>query len=90
MTIRLIFPESKNSSVLLGNTFVASDTPFFIGVILKPSDPSWARFKKSHEIILGGRVEAEFSIKYNIDIGESTIFFLSPLGDDVTRSWFLG
>jgi hypothetical protein len=87
--IKLIFPETKNQGLPLDNIFVASETPFFIGIIVKPSKKSWMHFKKSREVMLSGRREAVFYVKFNIDVGENTIFFLSPVDGKLTSAEFL-
>ena len=89
MEIRLIFPETKDRGFTLDNVFVASETPFFIGIILKPSEKCWMHLKKSREVMLGGKGEAVFAIRFNIDVGENTIFFLSPVDGNLTSAEFL-
>ncbi len=59
--------------------FIASDDPFYVGIIASPSEPLWNHLSRSKTAVLDidGRV-SEFSIPYRIEVGKNSIFFLKP------------
>lgn len=61
------------------NSFVASEKPLYIGIITKPEPGLWGYLSRSKTIFLDmeGKAE-EFRIPYRIEVGESTIFFITP------------
>lgn len=76
----------------LDNYFVASNTPFYLGIMLKPSKGIWEYFKNNDTLILKigkGEKYFEAKLKYRIEVGENSIFFLTPLDEDEFRTSFL-
>lgn len=61
------------------NWFVASQSPLYLGVITKPSPGIWGFMSRSHEVVLeiSGKSRT-FRIAYRIEVGESSIFFVTP------------
>ncbi len=64
------------------DAFIASTSPYYLGLALRPSPGLW-EFLKS-----GGKPVVEtdagtfsFRVEFSIDVGENTIFFLSPEED---------
>ncbi|MCL5804300.1 MAG: hypothetical protein M1306_03225 [Candidatus Thermoplasmatota archaeon] len=67
------------------NYFVASDRPFFLGLIIEPSAGLWAYLKNSSDIVMefSGK-SANFRVPYKIEVGRNTIFFITPVDGSIT------
>lgn len=83
MVLRLWVVYFRNEGEIaseISSYFVASRTPFYLGLTVKPSLPVWEILKESSEVNL--RFEdgnlMEFEIPYKIEVGENTIFFVKP------------
>lgn len=63
--------------------FLASEVPVYYAITTKPSPGLWEHLSQSGKIImeLDGK-SGNFKIPYRIEVGESTIFFVTP--DDVS------
>jgi hypothetical protein len=70
--------DGKAISEKLVNTFTASVEPPYFGVILKPGTGIWEYMKNHDDLILNqGPRSVTTCIKYRIDVGENSIFFLT-------------
>ena len=59
--------------------FTASERPLYIGVIAKPSPGLWEHLSRSKNVIMtDGAASRDYSIPYRIEVGENSIFFLTP------------
>ena len=68
--------------IFAGLTFIASQNPLYIGIILKPSHGAWIRMSRAKTVVLEMEGKpVEFSIPYRIEVGENSIFFLKPRED---------
>ncbi|MEM0139271.1 MAG: hypothetical protein QXZ44_01460 [Ferroplasma sp.] len=58
--------------------FVASENPYYIGIIVNPSSDQWGKLveAKSIEVKTGNSIKS-FKIPYRIDVGENSIFFIT-------------
>lgn len=58
--------------------FVASEKPLYIGIITKPEPGIWGYLSRVKKVAvdIDGKAE-DFRIPYRIEVGESTIFFLT-------------
>lgn len=76
----IYFKKGKEYRAELGRCFVASSNPFYLGIPVKPSTGAWEYLKSASEVHLVGQESKllKFDIKYKIEVGENTIFFLSP------------
>ncbi|MHB1812846.1 MAG: hypothetical protein ACYCPR_10640 [Thermoplasmataceae archaeon] len=80
--------EGMDQALESPDLFIASESPLYLGLILKPSKGLWEYMKNSSEIVLchGDRENcAEMSIPYKIEVGENTIFFLKPDSAETLR-----
>lgn len=87
MEISVTFSHNgKTTTDTLKNTFVASVDPPYLGVILKPGTGVWEYLKNSDDIIID-REDSSLTakIKYRIDVGESSIFFLTSDDQDFSK-----
>lgn len=59
--------------------FYASREPLYYGIVLKPGIGLWEIMKSSNKVIMecGGDTN-EYVVKYSIDVGENSFFFLTP------------
>ena len=74
--------NGKTNEEKLTNVFVASEDPPYVGLILKPGVGIWEYLKDHDDLIFNlhdGSVTA--AIKYRIDVGENSIFFLTSEND---------
>jgi flavin reductase (DIM6/NTAB) family NADH-FMN oxidoreductase RutF len=72
------YQNGKTNMENLKNAFVASKDPPYVGLILKPGVGIWEYMKDHDDLIFNlhdSSVTAE--IKYRIDVGENSIFFLT-------------
>ncbi|WP_393971816.1 hypothetical protein OXIME_000402 [Oxyplasma meridianum] len=63
------------------DVFIASESPLYLGIIMKPSKGVWEYLKNSSEMVLcrhNNEKCASFTIPYKIEVGENTIFFIQP------------
>lgn len=77
--------EGKDQIFQNPDIFIASGSPLYLGLVLKPSKGLWEYLKNSSELVLcHGHKEncAVMSIPYKIEVGENTIFFLKPENAD--------
>ena len=59
--------------------FIASKEPLYYGLIISPSTELWGDIVKAHSIQCNIHQRmAEYSIPYRIDVGENSIFFITP------------
>ncbi len=59
--------------------FTASENPLYIGVMAKPSPGLWEHLSRSKSVFLVDDGSAkEYRIPYRIEVGENSIFFLTP------------
>ncbi len=74
----------------IDNYFVASDKPFFLGLIIEPSAGLWAYLKNNAEIVIeySGK-SANFKVPYKIEVGRNTIFFITPVDGSITSDDFI-
>jgi hypothetical protein len=86
MRIELISPAEDKKTYDINNVFIASENPLYLGLVLKPSDASWSFIKSTREILVKGKEIVRFSVKYGIEVGESSIFFITPSSENVTAS----
>jgi len=78
--------NGKTNEEKLNNAFVASVDPPYIGLIVKPGIGIWEYLKGHDELILrlrDSRVTA--TIRYRIDVGENSIFFLTSEDDSFRK-----
>lgn len=70
--------ESGNSFYLDSKRwFVASENPFYVGVIMLPGPNIWADMSASKTVEGKFRNESrKFVVKQRIEVGENSIFFL--------------
>ncbi|MEM0155539.1 MAG: hypothetical protein QW597_02910 [Thermoplasmataceae archaeon] len=70
--------DGKANSEKLIHTFTASVEPPYLGVILKPGRGIWEYMKNHDDLVINLKQRSVTSvIKYRIDVGESSIFFLT-------------
>ncbi len=71
--------EGKRKGYPVDKWFLASENPQYIAVITKPSPGLWEHLSQSKDAVmeLDGK-SFNFTIPYRIEVGESTIFFLTP------------
>lgn len=63
----------------INRSFIASEKPLYIGVITKPEPGLWNHLSTSRSVVMEVDGKAsDFKIPYRIEVGESTIFFLTP------------
>lgn len=77
--ITIIATENgKKMQYTVEKSFVASEKPLYIGIITKPEPGLWGCLSRSRTVIVetDGKAD-EFRIPYRIEVGESTIFFLT-------------
>ena len=61
------------------NYFEASENPLYLGVIVKPSPGLWELLSRSKTVVVvTDNLPITHSITYRIEVGESSIFFLTP------------
>lgn len=93
MEVTGIFRESgKESEALLEDYFVASVNPFYLGILLKPSRGIWEYLKNNDSVIIRlgkSGPHFEMNLKYRIEVGENTIFFLNPTEEENFRKSFM-
>lgn len=79
VSCHIVFSDGRKRLSQEINAFYASKEPEFLGVMIKPSKGLWEYLKASRKPLLeiNGRAK-EYSVKYYIDVGENTIFFLTP------------
>lgn len=71
--------EGKKAEYSVENWFTASANPLYIGIIAKPSPGLWEYLSRSKSVILeSDGPEGEYKISYRIEVGENSIFFLTP------------
>lgn len=70
----------------IANVFLSSDEPIYIGVRMKPAPGVWEKLmgQKSLYLQLMGK-EIETEIKYRIEVGDSTIFFVTGNSEELKR-----
>lgn len=76
-----IFSSDKGEKVefAVENWFTASENPPYIGIIVKPSPGLWEFLSRTKNVILQKDDAAiQYSIPYRIEVGENSIFFLTP------------
>lgn len=92
MKITGVYRESGvEAEAPLDNYFVASRNPVYIGVLLKPSRGIWEYLKNNDSVILKlGDEERYFTmkLKYRIEVGENSIFFLNPEEEEEFGKFF--
>ena len=86
MKIEIVTASQSGKTYEIENVFVASRQPLFLGLILKPSDAAWNHIKSTKEILVNGKELKGFTVKYGIEVGESSIFFITPSKGSVTFS----
>lgn len=76
----IYFKNGKEQRAELEKCFVASYNPFYLGIPVKPSTGVWEYLKSASHIHLSGHKSKllKFNIKYRIEVGENTIFFIRP------------
>ncbi len=59
--------------------FQASENPTYLALITKPSPGLWEALSQSREVVMeiDGK-SFNFKVPYRIEVGESTIFFVTP------------
>lgn len=74
--------DGKETVANVEDAFVASEEPYYIGIGLRPSPGLWEFLKsgKNSAIELDGKI-LEYRVEFSIDVGENTLFFLSPFSD---------
>lgn len=61
------------------NWFTASENPLYIGVIVKPSPGLWELLSRKKSVLLErDDSSAQYAIPYRMEVGENSIFFLTP------------
>ncbi len=81
MNLTAIFIKNRQQhEERVDESFVASMSPLYLGLIIKPSAGLWEHLKSADRIDLGksGVDPVEFKIAYRIEVGENTIFFVTP------------
>lgn len=71
--------NSKRKEYLVDKWFIASESPQYIAIVTKPSPGLWEHLSQSKEAVLelDGK-SYNYNIPYRIEVGESTIFFVTP------------
>lgn len=80
VSIKAIFVnKGGRSEQSLDKWFIASESPVYIGIITKPSPGIWEYLTQSREVVLefDGKSHG-FTVPYRIEVGESSIFFVTP------------
>lgn len=74
--------NGKVNEETVEDAFVASSEPFYIGLALNPSPGLWEFLKsgKRPAIEVENKL-SNYKVEFSIDVGENTLFFLSPLSD---------
>ncbi len=77
-------PDGKRIDERVENAFVASKSPFFLCLVIPPGKGLWEFLKSGGKpfVETGGEVN-RYSTSYVIDVGENTLFFLTPLEEGV-------
>lgn len=71
--------QGKRHDYKVEKWFKASDSPIYIAIITKPSPGLWELLSRSKEIVMEMDGESQgYRIPYRIEVGESTIFFVTP------------
>ena len=61
------------------NFFKASENPLYLGVIAKPSPGLWELLSRSKAVVVvTDDFPITYKISYRIEVGENSIFFLTP------------
>lgn len=81
MIISVLYKDlEKERKIEIENFFIASRTPLYIGLIIKPSKGLWEYLKNHNDVIVSFENEKEsyqFDVEYKIEVGENTIFFIN-------------
>ncbi len=83
ITAKVHYQKEENDVVdTVEDAFIASSEPYYLGLALRPSPGLW-EFLKSGK---APSIESEsgvvqYSVEFSIDVGENTMFFLSPAKD---------
>lgn len=66
--------------------FIASEKPQYIAIVTKPSPGLWEHLSQSKVAVieLDGK-SCNYNIPYRIEVGESTIFFVTPVDPSSTN-----
>ncbi len=69
-------PESKNA--ISCRAFVASNLPPYLGIMVKPEPGTWEELMdQDFMFLIHGGSEKRATIKYRIEVGDSSIFFIT-------------
>ncbi|MDS0256310.1 hypothetical protein ApAK_01230 [Thermoplasmatales archaeon AK] len=74
-------PEGR-SELTAERCFLASRNPPYIGILTLPSEPIWRTLSSNRTFSSGG---FNWSIRYRIEVGESTIFFATSQDKDAEK-----
>lgn len=83
ITATVHFAHNGQSSVSsVEDAFIASEEPYYVGLGIRPSPGLWEFLKagKKPAIEIAGKT-SEYRVEFSIDVGENTLFFLSPVAD---------
>ena len=75
--------DGKRKEHFVHKWFMASEIPQYIAIVTKPSPGLWEHLSQSKAAVL--EVDGKsynYSIPYRIEVGESTIFFVTPSDAD--------
>ncbi len=71
--------EGEKIEFPVENWFIASENPLYVGIIIKPSPGLWELLSRSKNVLMQkDDSTTQYSIPYRIEVGENSIFFLTP------------
>ncbi|WP_298407444.1 hypothetical protein [Ferroplasma sp.] len=74
---------NKKINLVEKEYFMASSEPLYYGLIVNPSSDLWSYMVKANNIVCNFNKSTEkYAIPYRIDVGENSIFFVTPESKD--------
>ncbi len=83
------FSNRSENTAEIENCFIASKTPLYLGLIVKPSTGAWEYLKSAQNLFIREKAGTtlNFNIIYKIEVGENTIFFVTPDRDSSSAAY---